>query len=439
LAAVAWPNEAPAQLDFDKAIAAIRESRKTKDLKSLMSIAEECQKEYPPMSYAGLRLRQEVCNALSSTNYNDATQYDTLQKLTTETAQASDAGALEQIVPIVQHLRVGFGIKYGVEVDEKLQQSRRANMRLYLRVFPRFAKEIIPDFDFKDVPSLNLSPPGGGYPSGVAPESIKEPEIRKQYEAALKANSDKADKLNRQRALRDLEKSYLRSLEGNVGGAYGWFPVNHDEVRSDFKEFGVPPDVTERVLKKLEERIANKLAQEEALRKAAEPPPFPTIAAGAAVDDEILTRDPRLQGKISINLKRPTVEDVLTLMNANTDLALTVADNIPRDRIVVSSVGFGNSRVYGVMDFLKRSVVVDGAWVKEEKGYRLTGALKPPLKLSVKRPPVVEMPVETPIVSEPAPQAPLAGRRFVIVVVAAGLLAMLGLGFWFWMRRAAPK
>src|SRR4051812_6144245 len=45
----------------------------------------------------------------------------------------------------------------------------------------------------------SIAPPGRGglrYPSGVAPRDIKEPEIREQYEAALKQNEEKAARVN---------------------------------------------------------------------------------------------------------------------------------------------------------------------------------------------------------------------------------------------------
>ena len=59
---------------------------------------------------------------------------------------------------------------------------------------------------------LNMAPPGGKYPSGIAPDAIEEDEIREAYEAALAENSRLSEFRNRQSRLRRLAQIAMRAL-----------------------------------------------------------------------------------------------------------------------------------------------------------------------------------------------------------------------------------
>jgi hypothetical protein len=60
---------------------------------------------------------------------------------------------------------------------------------------------------------LNLVPPGGGYPSGIDPKEVKEPGIRKKYEAMIAENERRLERLNFQR---ELEQAYMGICNGSL-------------------------------------------------------------------------------------------------------------------------------------------------------------------------------------------------------------------------------
>lgn len=60
---------------------------------------------------------------------------------------------------------------------------------------------------------LNMSPPGGRYPSGIAPSAINEPEIRAEYEEILRKNRENAMQLNRAVRAEQAQKRFRDHLK----------------------------------------------------------------------------------------------------------------------------------------------------------------------------------------------------------------------------------
>lgn len=60
---------------------------------------------------------------------------------------------------------------------------------------------------------INMVPPGGEYPSGITPETIKEPETRAQYEAMLRRNALHAAALNRATSADRAHKTLMTSMK----------------------------------------------------------------------------------------------------------------------------------------------------------------------------------------------------------------------------------
>ena len=81
------------------------------------------------------------------------------------------------------------------------------------------------DFDPNDWPAANIAPPVGKsgilYDSGITPESIKNPDDRKAYEAALAKNSLKAKRFSFQTDLIKMKASLMKHVEefrsANIG------------------------------------------------------------------------------------------------------------------------------------------------------------------------------------------------------------------------------
>src|SRR5262249_8978182 len=147
------------------------------------------------------------------------------------TAGVRDAidGPVEELASIVRHVQIDFERRKHLTTAADWERSRRANLRLYLAVLQRLSSSVERKFDFNQRLEINLTPPGGDYLPGISPKSIREPEIRKAYEKALEENRKKFATYDRQVALRDHEKSLLRSVELGTVGAYSIEPMNLEE------------------------------------------------------------------------------------------------------------------------------------------------------------------------------------------------------------------
>jgi hypothetical protein len=74
---------------------------------------------------------------------------------------------------------------------------------------------------------LNVAPPAGtGLPAGVAPEAIKDPKLRAEYETALAANAAKSRNYNDQQWLQLNAPSFFKEAENYVVNAYKKPPPN---------------------------------------------------------------------------------------------------------------------------------------------------------------------------------------------------------------------
>ena len=80
-------------------------------------------------------------------------------------------------------------------------------LRLLFTAFNYIDAKLIPDFDLETEPSLTVAPPpSSGLPAGVAPESIKDPKIRAEYENELAMNRARTAQYYLQTDLRRAEQ-----------------------------------------------------------------------------------------------------------------------------------------------------------------------------------------------------------------------------------------
>ncbi|MDI6810043.1 MAG: hypothetical protein QME66_13945, partial [Candidatus Eisenbacteria bacterium] len=93
--------------------------------------------------------------------------------------------------------------------DPEWNSWREAKLALWLKALDKIYKTEDPTFDPEDVPHENVAPPPGTVVSaGASPDAIKDPELRKQYEQAIKANAEKAERYRLQKKLREIDKRW---------------------------------------------------------------------------------------------------------------------------------------------------------------------------------------------------------------------------------------
>ena len=140
-------------------------------------------------------------------------------------------------------------------------KDRSDKAKLWLHALRRLEQETDINFDFSDRPYLNIPPPQEtGLPSGVAPEAIKDPWLRAQYEAAIQANAEKARKYNHQFMMRHLNETFTRRAERYLIGTYAKPPFAVDELKrlldANLKDVGRKERILSGVRKKMAERAA---------------------------------------------------------------------------------------------------------------------------------------------------------------------------------------
>jgi len=77
---------------------------------------------------------------------------------------------------------------------------RRETLQLWLTLLAQIDGNLDPTFNPNDMPAVNVVPPpsaGAQYPPGIDPSAIADPQARRQYEAAIKQNRDKAERFIR--------------------------------------------------------------------------------------------------------------------------------------------------------------------------------------------------------------------------------------------------
>jgi hypothetical protein len=70
----------------------------------------------------------------------------------------------------------------------------------------------------------------GGDIGGVSPEAIQDPERRKKYEAALRANRRKRERSVEQHRIRWLRDRYLPRMKEAIADAYSIQPVKSSDL-----------------------------------------------------------------------------------------------------------------------------------------------------------------------------------------------------------------
>ena len=126
---------------------------------------------------------------------------------------------------------------------------------LYIRVLHFINLEIDNEFDFNDPAAINVSPPWGPYPSGISPDSIKEPQLRKEYERLIAKNREKGKKYNFQSKLKMHNERLLNKMELFFAEAYSKSPESVKELKKYLKTNNVDKTTSKRMVKAAKNRL----------------------------------------------------------------------------------------------------------------------------------------------------------------------------------------
>src|SRR3989442_10762783 len=213
------------QRDF----ARINALSKARDLKGLVKLANEIELKWSYDAKAYSYMMIEICSSLASYDFKNERQYILTHKYAMLALQKADQMPLENEIRLVQYLGGDAEYFTGQLKPEDWPKDRRERMQYWFHAWRRLNSEIDRNFNVNEPPLLNV-PPAGPYPSGIAPEAIKDPQLRARYEAAIQANKQKIERFNRQHLLHKLEEEFTKNLRTFLVGAYSKPPFDLAEL-----------------------------------------------------------------------------------------------------------------------------------------------------------------------------------------------------------------
>jgi hypothetical protein len=132
------------------------------------------------------------------------------------------------------------GIDLAKEADAmKRLVLRRETLETWLALVALIDKNLDPNFNAQDLPSVSVAPPLVGntaYPPGVDPKAVSNPQARQQYEAALKKNKEHAEQYRIQTWLKRFDESMSPKVERFVRMSYTTVPGDQREVSETVKK-----------------------------------------------------------------------------------------------------------------------------------------------------------------------------------------------------------
>jgi hypothetical protein len=152
-------------------------------------------------------------------------------------------------------LRTVEGMPFpGIDKTVEPAVARRAEAKMWLTLLAAIEQSIDTNYDVNNPTNwaaVNLIPPptaeGMRYPSGVNPKDIKEPEIRAQYEAALKLNDEKIVRANFQTGVRNIELLAVLDVERFFSTYYTTSKEDQSEVENLLHQAKLSPERTQKL------------------------------------------------------------------------------------------------------------------------------------------------------------------------------------------------
>jgi len=135
----------------------------------------------------------------------------------------------------------------GVDKAVPRPVARRELAQTWLKLLAAMDQNLDPNFDVNDpknFPLQNMAPDGlegMKYPSGVRPEDIKEPEVRANFEEALKKNEEKRVRLTFQIGLRNVDQLANIAVERFLRDNYTTSKKDQSELEGLMKQAKLSP------------------------------------------------------------------------------------------------------------------------------------------------------------------------------------------------------
>jgi hypothetical protein len=244
---------------YQRDIAELDNFCRDNDLDGLIKTADELEKKWRQgnAEYYG-RLMLEIGNLIAN-DFSDDRAGALSQKYIFAALSKADNFSLELEAKLLPFLSIDISPK--TTADDSMsawEKDRRAKVKLWLHAWQRLEKEIDRNFDFNDLPLLNVMPPKEtGLPAGIVPEAIKDIKLRLKYKAAISANAEKAQRFNHQFMLRQIDKSFPTIAESYIISAYSKPPFNTKELNEYLDIYLSDVNTKRRILRMVGENLGS--------------------------------------------------------------------------------------------------------------------------------------------------------------------------------------
>jgi hypothetical protein len=219
------------------------------DLEEYEKFADEIQKRWQNRKkehYA--RLMQEVCEPLSSGRLKGDRQYEVARKYALSALADANDIPLETELELTGHV-ITLMIGPKTSKGQMWEQLRKKDVQIRLHAWKRLIDAIDPNWDpNEEIWSPNAVGALMGFPSGIAPEGVKDPKLRAEYEAASQKNRQKIERHTKQYRLRKWLKRFPRSAEPYIIQAYSKPPFNLEELKQYLGKYAVDEKTRARIL-----------------------------------------------------------------------------------------------------------------------------------------------------------------------------------------------
>ena len=221
----------------------------TNNIKEYEKFADEIQSKWSRRNKEHkARLMLEVCKPLSSGYFKDDRRYDLARKYALSALETPDEIPLTLELELIGHtitLMIGPKVPKG----RMWEQLRRKDVQIRLHAWKRLIDAIDPNWDPNEILlSPNIVGAAMGLPSGVAPEGVKDPKLRAEYEAALERNQQKIKRYSEQNRLHKWLKRLPRHAEPYIIRAYSKPPFNNEELKRYLDKYIADKETRDRIL-----------------------------------------------------------------------------------------------------------------------------------------------------------------------------------------------
>jgi len=222
------------QKDPDGYMKQLMASRDKNDLDAYERFADEIQNKWNKKNkehYA--RLMLEVCGPITSGDFkgNQRYRYQLARKYALSALEKPDEIPLTlelELTGRVITLMIGPYVSKGAD----FAQRRKKDIEIRLHAWKRLVEAIDSTWDpNKELLSPNAVAANMGFPGTIEPESIKDPKIRAEYEAAIEENIQEIKRYTEQNRLQKWLKRFPRHAEPYIIQAYSKPPFNLEELK----------------------------------------------------------------------------------------------------------------------------------------------------------------------------------------------------------------